>query len=56
LAQFLMMPAIGVGTLYLRHRRLPPGVAPSRLQSVALWIGATVLVGFVVVYLATLPR
>lgn len=56
LAQFLMMPAIGIGTVYLRHRRLPPGIAPSRLQTVGLWAGAAVLVGFVVVYGATLVR
>ena len=54
MAQFLMMPAIGIGTLYLRHKHLPKGVESSRLQTVGLWIGAAVLVGFVAVYLITL--
>jgi len=56
MAQFLMMPAIGVGTVYLRHKHLPKSVAPSKLQNAGLWVGAVVLVGFVVVYVITLMR
>ena len=56
MAQFLMMPAIGFGMVYLRHKHLPEAVAPSRAQTVGLWIGAIVLVGFVAVYLVTLLK
>lgn len=55
-AQFLMMPAIGIGTVYLRHKHLPQGIAPSVPQTIGLWIGAIVLVGFVAIYLVTLIR
>ncbi len=42
-SQALMLPVIGVGTLYLRHRRLPKDIAPSSLVTVAMW-GATVII------------
>jgi len=54
MAQFLMMPAIGIGTVYLCHKHLPKGVEPSKAQTIGLWIGAAVLVGFVVEYVITL--
>ena len=56
MAQFLMMPAIAIGTVYLRHRHLPKGVEPSRFRTIELWISSAVLVLFVAVYLVTLVR
>jgi hypothetical protein len=54
MAQFLMMPAIAIGTVYLRHRHLPAGVEPGRIRTVQLWLSSAVLVGFVAVYLVSL--
>jgi hypothetical protein len=56
MAQFLIMPAIALGTVHLRHRHLPPGVEPGRTRTLQLWLSSAVLVGFVVVYLVTLAR
>jgi Mn2+/Fe2+ NRAMP family transporter len=42
-AQALMLPVIGVGALYLRHRKLPPSVAPGAVATVALWIATLVM-------------
>ncbi|MCI0625124.1 MAG: Nramp family divalent metal transporter [Acidobacteria bacterium] len=39
-AQSLMLPIIGIGTLYLRHRHLPGEVLPPGWVTAALW-GAT---------------
>jgi Mn2+/Fe2+ NRAMP family transporter len=45
MAQSVMLPVVAFGTVYLRHRHLPPEVAPSRRTTAALWIGSlTVLV------------
>jgi manganese transport protein len=52
LAQFLMLPIIGIATLYLHHRRLPAELRPSRLVTVALWAVTAVityLMGYYVV-------
>jgi len=50
--QALMLPLIGIGTLYLRHRQLPEEVRPSGWITVTLW-GATfvivVLMGYYIV-------
>jgi hypothetical protein len=56
MAQFLMMPIIGIGTVYLRHRHLPASVAPSGTRTAFLWFSSAVLVGFVALYLGTLLR
>ena len=56
MAQFLMMPIIGIGTVYLRHRHLPTSVAPSGMRTAFLWFSSAVLVGFVALYLGTLLR
>jgi manganese transport protein len=37
IAQSLMLPVIGVGTLYLHHRHIPQALRPSWLVTVALW-------------------
>ncbi len=39
----IMYPVLGLGTLYLRHRRLAPGIAPGRLTTAWLWICGLVL-------------
>jgi manganese transport protein len=44
IAQALMLPVIGVGTLYLRHKLLPRDIAPARWVTVFLWIAAAVIV------------
>ena len=50
--QALMLPVIGIGTLYLRHRHLPAEVRPSSWITLTLW-GATfviiVLMGYYIV-------
>jgi manganese transport protein len=50
--QALMLPIIGIGTLYLRHRHLPEEVRPPGWITVTLW-GATsvivVLMGYYIV-------
>ncbi|HEY3121956.1 MAG TPA: Nramp family divalent metal transporter [Vicinamibacteria bacterium] len=48
IAQSLMLPVVGAGTLYLRHRRLPPDVAPSRWTTAALWIATGLMLAVVV--------
>lgn len=49
LAQFLMIPVIAAGTLYLRHRRLPREVRPSTLTTLAVWC-ASLVIGALMVY------
>jgi Mn2+/Fe2+ NRAMP family transporter len=39
-AQAIMLPILGLGALYLRHKRLPQEVAPNRLATVLLWVAA----------------
>jgi manganese transport protein len=55
-AQFLIMPVIAVVVLYLRHRYLPAGAKPARSRTVGAWFAAAVIVGFAIIYLATLVR
>ena len=43
-AQALMLPVIAVGALYLRHRKLPAQLAPSRTSTVGLWLAVIVVV------------
>lgn len=49
-AQALMLPVIAVGTLYLRHKRLPSELAPSRLVTVALWVTSLLIIAVMVWY------
>lgn len=44
LAQFAMLPAIGLGAVYLRHRLLPKDIAPSLWVTVFLWVATSVIV------------
>jgi Mn2+/Fe2+ NRAMP family transporter len=49
-AQALMLPVIAVGTLYLRHRKLPPEVVPGIGNTVMLWIASVLTIGMMVFY------
>jgi len=42
-----MLPVFAGATLYLRHRRLPPEMAPPRWVTAALWVSATLMFAFV---------
>ncbi len=51
-AQAIALPVIGIGTIYLRHRRLPGEIAPSRPITVLLWLATiviTCLLGYYVI-------
>jgi Mn2+/Fe2+ NRAMP family transporter len=37
ISQSVMLPITGAGALYLRHRRLPPELRPSRVVTFGLW-------------------
>jgi hypothetical protein len=50
IAQALMLPVIGIGTLYLRHRLLLRDIAPARWVTIFLWIATAVIVWLMVVY------
>lgn len=49
-AQALMLPVVGVGALYLRHRHLPPEMAPSKIVTALLWITTIVIVVLMAYY------
>jgi manganese transport protein len=36
-AQAVLLPLVGIGTIYLRHQRLPQALAPNRFVTAALW-------------------
>jgi manganese transport protein len=44
IAQALMLPVIGVGTIYLRHRCLPQRIAPAGWVTVALWVASLIII------------
>jgi len=44
IVQAVMLPVIGIGAIVLRHRRLPPEIAPSALTTAALWVSTAVIV------------
>lgn len=47
-AQAVMLPILGIGALYLRHKRLPKEVAPNRGATLLLWAAATAMLVAVV--------
>lgn len=49
IAQSLMLPIIGVGTLYLHHQKIPTVIRASRLTTLGLWI-ATLLISVLMGY------
>ena len=44
IAQAMMLPVIGVGTIYLRHRRLPQRIAPAGWVTVGLWVSTLLII------------
>lgn len=44
IAQALMLPVIGIGTIYLRHRRLPRRIAPATWVTVGLWVATFIII------------
>lgn len=56
LAQFLMLPIIGIATIYLHHRRLPPELRPSKFVTVALWVVTAVITYLMGYYVVTALR
>jgi len=44
IAQSLMLPIVGLGTIYLRHRRLPQEIAPGPATTSALWITTGIMI------------
>lgn len=51
LAQAMMLPVLGIGALYLRHRRLPPVLAPSNFVTVCLWLATLIIVALMGYYI-----
>ncbi|NWG14117.1 MAG: Nramp family divalent metal transporter [Acidobacteria bacterium] len=49
-SQSLMVPVIAVGALFLRHRRLPAEIAPSRATTFFLWFSSVVIICLMVYY------
>ena len=47
IAQASMLPALALAALVLRHRHLPPEVAPSRKTTALLWVAAVVITGMI---------
>jgi manganese transport protein len=52
IAQSLMLPVLAGAALYLRHRRLPPEVAPGPWTTAWLWIAGALILGVMVYYVA----
>ena len=46
IAQASMLPIIGFSTLYLRYKHGTPGLTPSFLTDVLLWVCSTLMLGF----------
>jgi hypothetical protein len=55
-AQSLMLPIIGIGTLYLRHRHLPAEVRPSSWVTATLWLATFVIVVLMAYYIVLTVR
>ncbi|MGH9752787.1 MAG: Nramp family divalent metal transporter [Blastocatellia bacterium] len=52
IAQAMMLPVIGLGAVYLRHRHLPKDIQPSRWVTIGLWVAAATiawLMGYAVI-------
>ena len=46
IAQASMLPIIGFSTIYLRYKHSKPGLTPSFLTDVLLWVCSTLMLGF----------
>ncbi len=56
ISQAMMLPVIGIGTLYLRHRLLPKDIAPARWVTIFLWIATIIIVWLMGAYVVDLLR
>jgi polyferredoxin len=45
-----MLPVFAGAVLYLRHRRLPPEVAPPHWVTAALWLASALMLSFVLAF------
>ena len=53
LAQAMMLPLIGIATIYLRHKHLPHDIQPSVATTVLLWMSTLVMLAFALYYVAS---
>jgi len=44
IAPAMMLPVIGVCTIYLRHRRLPRRIAPTGWVTIGLWVATFIII------------
>jgi len=56
IAQAVMLPMVGAGAVWLRHRRLPPELAPSLPVTIALWTAASFMAGMMAYYAWLIAR
>jgi manganese transport protein len=52
MAQSIMLPLAALGTVYLRHRRLPAALRPGAGTTAGLWLATLVIVAFMLFYVA----
>jgi Mn2+/Fe2+ NRAMP family transporter len=56
IAQAIMLPLVGAGAVWLRHRRLTPELAPSWPVTIALWGAALFMAGMMAYYAWLISR
>ena len=56
IVQAVMLPVIGIGAIFLRHRRLPHEIAPSPLTTTALWVTTAAMVVMMGYYAVVIAR
>jgi manganese transport protein len=44
IAQAMMLPVIGISTIYLRHRHLPQRIAPATWVTIGLWLASFIII------------
>jgi manganese transport protein len=44
IAQAMMLPVIGISTIYLRHRQLPQRIAPATWVTIGLWLASFIII------------
>ncbi|PYQ06660.1 MAG: hypothetical protein DMF82_05625 [Acidobacteria bacterium] len=56
IAQALMLPLVGAGAVWLRHRRLPRELAPSPVVTAGLWAAAILMAAMMAYYASLIAR
>ena len=56
IAQAIMLPALGIAAVFLRHRRLPAGIQPSAITTAALWVTTAAIVLVMGYYVTVVVR